>query len=195
MLNQIARAKLPPGDPTRLHLQNSAISSACSDLLQVFDPVDHALDAMQKSNCTLSESVEIWLKLRQKVPKFAGGYNLVHERSLQALECPFFLLANVLDHRYAGKNLSPEEVSKAREFASSLGPEVGTALTLYLARTSPFAEALFADTGDPNSWWRAGQVSGFPEPLVSVALRLCACLASSANLERNFSTMGDASQS
>ncbi len=193
-LNQIARARLPPGDPTRLHLQNNAILQACSDLLQVFDPVAIALDAMQKSTCTLAEAVEIWLRLIQKVPKNAGGHNLVVERSKQALECPFFLLANVLDHRFSGRSLAPSQISSAREYVGLLGPEVATAFTSYLARTSPFSEAMFAETGEPTPWWQAGRLSGFPPDLVAIALRLCACLSSSATLERNFSTMGNKPQ-
>eukprot|EP00667_Euglena_gracilis_P029254 EG_transcript_38407 len=49
---------------------------------------------------------------------------------------------------------------------------------------------LFSQVGDPTSWWQAGRLSGFPDLLVSVELRLCACICSTANLERNFSTMG-----
>jgi hypothetical protein len=171
-------------------LQNNAILQSCSDLLSMFDPIAHALNLTQKKCCTLAESVDIWIELTKNVPKKSGALEAVMNRSKQALECPFFLLANVLDHRFSGKQLSASQIRVARDFADTLGPEIGTALTSYLARTDPFSEALFAQTGDPAPWWQAGRLSGFPQALSAVAMRLCACIASSATLERNFSTMG-----
>lgn len=39
------------------------------------------------------------------------------------------------------------------------------------------------------SMWKSGLLLGFPEPLVKVALELASCRASTANLERSFSTL------
>ena len=119
-----------------------------------------------------------------------GGRDEIIQRSKQALECPFFLLANVLDPRFGGAHLSSEQVDKARRFSEEEGPEVALALNLYLARANPFREGMFHRNADPVAWWLAGQKSGFPQELCSLALRLCGCLASTASLERNFSTMG-----
>jgi hypothetical protein len=63
-LTRIARAKLPPGDPVRMILQNANVSTSCTDLLAVFDPVANALDLMQRDKCTLAESVEIWIEFK-----------------------------------------------------------------------------------------------------------------------------------
>ena len=112
------------------------------------------------------------------------------QRSKQALECSFFLLANVLDPRYNGKKLTPRQLDLARQFAEEEGSDVASALNLYLTKSGPFRPSLFEQKGDPTAWWLAGKMSGFPVPLTNVALRLCGCLSSTANLERIFSTMG-----
>jgi hypothetical protein len=181
---KVARAFLPPGDLTRRNLENSSITRGFQDLLAVFDPLSQALDLMQRQTTTLAEAVEIWVELLQRIPQNAGGYSLVVEHSKQALECLFFLLANILDHRFAGVHLTPEQVDKAREFCEEDGSEVAAALNLYLARSGPFRPKLFQQASvAPETWWGAGKVSGFPESLVSVALRLNGCLASTSNLE------------
>ena len=88
----------------------------CEDLLALFDPISEALDKMQRKDTTLSVAIEIWLDLLAKIPRNLGGYVIVFERSKQALQCPFFLLANILDPRFAGKRLSPTQISLARQF-------------------------------------------------------------------------------
>ena len=159
-------------------------------MFRVFNPIAEALDLMQRETTTIAESVEIWIELLERVPKTAGGYNLVVQRSKQALGCPFFVLANVLDPRFSGLSLGPQQIDLARQFAEEEGPDVALGLNLYLARQGPFRPTLFDRRADPIAWWKAGLFSGFPSPLACLALRLCACLAASANLERNFSTMG-----
>jgi hypothetical protein len=161
----------------------------CEDLLRVFDPVANALNHMQRNTTTLSEAVQVWIDLLEKVPRDIGGREAVIQRSKQALECPFFLLANVLDPRFAGTRLTPTQLDYARQFSEEEGPEVALALNLYLARAPPFRQIMFQPNADPMAFWHAGQLSGFPAELCSLALRLCGCVASTAPLERNFSTM------
>ena len=86
--------------------------------------------------------------------------------------------------------MSPRQIDMARQFAEEEGREVALGLNLYLSRTTPFRPALFDPKANPIAWWQAGLLSGFPLPLTQLALRLCSCLASSANIERLFSTMG-----
>lgn len=190
-LSAVARDEIKDvRDPVRKLLESNAVARNCDHLLELVDPIAHALNLMQLRSTTLAEAVELWVELLQRVPKNNTGYQKVVERSKQALECPFFLLANVLDPRWAGASLSESQVDKARAFAEDEGPEVANALTLYIARAPPFRATMFNKMVDPVAWWEAGAKSGFPSALCSLALRLCACLASTANLERNFSTMG-----
>lgn len=78
----------------------------------------------------------------------------------------------------------------ARDYFTEADATAATAFTQYLARDAPFKEHLFSQNCTPSAWWRAGAVTGFPEALTALALRLSACVASSAGLERCFSTMG-----
>ena len=87
-------------------------------------------------------------------------------------------------------NLTPQQVDLARKFAEEEGPDYALGLNLYLSRSGSFRSSLFDPRADPSAWWKAGLLSGFPIPLAKLALRLCSCLASSANLERLFSTLG-----
>lgn len=187
---QIARAQLPPGDQTRRNLESAGVLKNCEDLLCLFDPVANALNSMQRNTTTLGQAVELWIDLIEKIPRNLGGRDDVIQRSKQALECPFFLLANALDPRFAGARLTPEQLDKARQFSEEEGPEVAQALNLYLARANPFRQGMFHPNADPVAWWHAGQMSGFPPALCSLAIRLSCCLASTASLERNFSTLG-----
>ena len=161
----------------------------CEDLLRIFHPIACALNKMQRNTTTLGEAVEIWIELLGNIPKEVGGRDEVVQRSKQALDCPFFLLANVLDPRFTGSRLSPEQIDKARKFTEEEGPEVALALNLYLARAPPFRESMFHPNADPVPWWHVGKLSGFPSELCCLALRLSGCGASTASLERNFSTM------
>ena len=76
---QIARAQLPPEDPTRRTLENSGVLKNCEDLLRVFDPVANALNSMQKNTTTLGEAVELWVDLVQKNPKAEAQANITRE--------------------------------------------------------------------------------------------------------------------
>jgi len=148
-------------------------SKNCEDLLRVFNPVANALNRMQRN--TTSEAVEVWINLLEKVTREVGGREAVIQRSKQALKCQFFLLANVLCPRFAGTCLTPSQLDKARQFSEEEGPEVALALKLYLARAPPFRQVMFQPNADPKAFWHAGQLSGFPAELCSLALRLCGC--------------------
>lgn len=187
---KVAKALIPPSDPARKTLENSSINRGCQDLLANFDPISTALDKIQSEVTTLAQAVEVWVGLLQDIPRNARGYSLVVERSKQALERLFFLLANVLDPRFAGARLTPQQIDKARQFGEEEGSDVAVTLNQFLARSGPFRPRLFEQaSGDPAMCWGVGKVAGFPEQLVLLALRPIGCLASTANLERNFSTM------
>ena len=190
-LAKVARSTLHPADPIWGKLENNGVSRSCDDLLLLFDPIANSLNTMQSPSATISEAIEIWLQMLSKIPRDHSAFPIVFERSKQALECPFFLLANILDPRFRGSNLTPTQIDKARHFAEQEGPEVARALTLYLSGTEPFRSSLFDSQAEPIPWWKAGERSGLPPKLCDLALRLSGCLASTANLERNFSTLGN----
>lgn len=191
-LAAIARApgQLKPGDPVRRYLENAGISRSCDHLVELMDPIVHALNLMQEKKRTIGEAVEIWIEMLGRIPKSNTALRAVVQRSKQALECPFFLLANVLDPRWAGESLSPTQLDLVRKFAEEEGPSIANALNLYMSKSPPFRPTMFNKLADPIAFWQAGAKAGFPQDLCSLGIRLCSCLASTATLERNFSTMG-----
>ena len=70
-------------------------------------------------------------------------------------------------------------------------PEAISAATLSpaLAKEAPFKSSLFEQDVSPTAWWKAGIMTGFPDSFSDLALRLAACEASRAALERQFSNM------
>lgn len=190
VLADLAAKKLQKGDNIRRLIENLQIRRAASDLLSYHDPIGKANNRMQAEGVTLGESVEIWLDLLNEFPK-EDAFKKVLDRSDQALSCPFFLVANVLDHRFQGRRLSPEQLSVARKFVEEEEDALlAEEFTLYLAKDGPFRGPLFDQKVSPVSWWKAGSMTGLPVCLSAYAIKLHSCYATSAGLERQFSTLG-----
>jgi hypothetical protein len=74
----------------------------------------------------------------------------------------------------------------------SEGPEaaqIRAAVTLYLAKSAPYNSLSISRDISPPAWWAAGLRIGFNSKLVSIATQLASAIATSAGLERQFSTM------
>ena len=99
-----------------------------------------------------------------------------------------FLLANVLDHRFCGRRLSASQHAVVKSYAKECG--VLDELLVYLAKEPPFLSPLFEELSGSYTWWAAGLASGFPSKLGEVGLKLAACEATTASLERHHSTLG-----
>ena len=109
------------------------------------------------------------------------------QRSKQALESPIFLLGNILDHRFRGQRLTVEQHSIAKRHICDLGLE--ESFLQYLAKDPPFIPSLFQARNSPYTRWSAGLASGFPSDLGEFAQWLAACEATTASLERLWSTL------
>ena len=141
----------------------------------------------------------------------AGGcpsLALVQARSAGALECGTFLLANLLDPRLRGNSLTPDQRGKAlkhalnfifrsnfwagppppqkmyaADFASSIGGSpLQLALSAYVAQVGIYGSPI--PDNDAELFWRCGLALGFHSGLCDLGLRLAACTASSADVER-----------
>lgn len=63
------------------------------------EPCVHALNTMQASKRTLSEAVELWIELIQRMPA-GDGRQLASNRGRQLLTSGLALCANCLDPRF-----------------------------------------------------------------------------------------------
>ena len=107
------------------------------------------------------------------------------------------------------QHLPSDQMASAVQWVSvSYGSEMAMAISEYLAHVGPFHEFLFhqacfpvkkacfyfshcAQTElAPITWWKTGLRLGFPPRLASLAMQLISCTASSAQVERAFSTLG-----
>ena len=155
------------------------------------DPIVYALNLMQAENRSLGESVEIWLELLQHVPPASDTKKLALERAC-ILSDPRALVCNLLNHRFHGRSLSDPQRCLASDWVhQNLGHPVGCQLDTYMAMATPFRPGLLEQHTPPDVWWMAGRQKGFPEELCNLGVRCSACRATTADLERAFSTAGN----
>lgn len=93
--------------------------------------------------------------------------------------------------RYQGRRLSPNQLEIGAQFITLLKSDDATkaAVTQFMGKAAPYNSSLLSNAVTPLVWWNAGRRLGFNEGLVDVAEQLLTCSASSAGLERLFSTL------
>ena len=116
-------------------------------------------------------------------------YQLAEKGSQQALQDPSFLAANLLDHRFLGKQLSAEKIADATHYICESSPDSAHAMTMFIAEQSPYNQTALSSDVEPSVWWAAGKRLGFDASLVNVALSLVTAAANRAGLARQFSTL------
>lgn len=178
---------------------NFGIKRNAEDLLKRLKPIAIALDKMQQKDCSISTAVHIWKVLEkdfteEKLDKtcmknFFTRYN-------QALGPPHFL-AYLLDPRFAGINLSAAEKTECLLFAKEKYSEnVMPIVMKFIAKSEPFHDFLFDSNIiskiHPIDWWKS-QITGndtFSKNILQMIEQLFSAQASSASVERVFSTFG-----
>lgn len=176
-------------------IQNLDLKNKVEKYLIKLQKISSALDKVQIETCTIAEATEIWIDLLQNVEKenftifeidcFKTRFNMAMT--------PFHYLANLLDHHYRGKKLSQNQVEEALEYAAAYHPEAMPFIILYQAQSSPFRKYLFSTQNmnhvHPVSWWYALR-SSINNAMLDLSMQLHTAVASSAGIERLFSTFG-----
>ena len=102
--------------------------------------------------------------------------------------------ANLLDHRFHGNDMNPVETASAVDYIKTFGgTELMEDLVKYMGKVQPYNDSLFGDdykNVSPDAWWKGGIKFGFSAKLVQIACSIVTAVASSAGLERYFSTLG-----
>ena len=138
----------------------------------------------------MGESYEIWKKISQETPDIYVEF--LEKRRKMAI-CPVVLVANFLDHRYGGGNLSPLEVGEAMSYIGEIDKNYLPHVSTFIARHEPYKESLFDETykkWSPATWWKSGSKFGFDKNIAVFSSALVESITSSAGLERQFSTIG-----
>jgi len=162
--------------------------------LEKLKVISVALDKVQRDCCTISEATEIWIKIINyfKRNNLESDLNYVLQRFKMAMT-PAHYLANLLDHRFRGIQLSEEQLDEAMEYVNSYHPAAMPDIISYRAKTSPFKNYLFSEESiknvKPITWWLALKNS-INIVTFDLVTQLHTAIASSAGIERLFSAFG-----
>lgn len=158
-------------------------------------PIAKALDKLQSNQTKISEAVEIWKDLRKELLSRLPSdmHSVLENRYKQAIN-EVHLLANMLDPRFLGSNLSDEEEEVAMQLVDEDFPMLLPIIVQLKGRSAPFNQKYLFNESllknvTPNSWWDSLTGKFSDEVLKSIKGFLTAS-ASSASVERIFSRFG-----
>lgn len=172
------------------------------DFLKTLSPIATALDRMQRDTTTISVAVEIWNKLEVDLlgsaDQSAKTKKLFLKRREMALQGLHYT-ANMLDHRFLGRNLNNEQKKQAYDFITEEVDENFAPFIMALtAKAHPFPKFMFGESFKntcPLLWWTSVTLEDeerWPqkEKFIKFCEQLLTATASTAALERCFSTFG-----
>lgn len=180
-------------------VNDAQITSNAILLLSRLDPIARALDRAQRDGTTISVAVEIWHRLENDLDKETQEIKNVFQARRDMALGSYHYLANILDHRFLGVNLNNNQRNKA--FAE-MQPDHMTIVTALLTQSSMFPNYLFGSQfkqTPPLEWWKLLNLNTTDprwlnwtgkEQFKSVCEQLLSAVASTAGLERIFSTFG-----
>ena len=176
-------------------VKNYSIKRSAEEFLVRLKPISIALDRIQRDNAIISDTVEIWKMLQTDFMNTRQPKNVLtkaQNRATQAIT-PAHYCANLIDPRYRGNLMSTAEITIAMEHMSDRYPETLGTLVKFRADCEPFKPYMFnnniIENVTPSCWWRS--LDGIVEKyFADVAEKLLTAVASSAGVERIFSTFG-----
>ena len=106
---------------------------------------------MQADDATIETVAQVWLKLcehiqKQKNPQVTAA---VEKQKNEVMQQDCFLAANLLDNRYRGDLLYPDELSVATEFIVSKKDNSRLLIAQYIAVTGPHSTMIVNREMDP----------------------------------------------
>ncbi|XP_073405851.1 uncharacterized protein [Dendrobates tinctorius] len=174
---------------------NIGLKRNVEHMLSFLKPISQALNKIQKNSCFIADVVEIWKELSEhlKTELHMDRIKLqaVNKRIGQALT-PAHFLANIVNIQYQGQNLSAEEEELAMTWVSSNHPSLMPTIINFRAKGEPFKKYMFAEDilrkVTPVNWWKS--LKRLDLETVQVMISLLTAVASSAGVERIFSSFG-----
>lgn len=179
-------------------LDNVTIYRDAVHLLRQLTEVSRVLDLLQADSTNIAQAVELWLDLAEN-PDLEPYKDAITRRMNQALQ-PFHFLANLLDPRFKGRRMSAKQEEAAENWLIETHPEWLTSMMAFrISDPQIFPESMFLDAVvnqfSPPKWWKLMEVKSskkgnLPKEFCSFMKSLSSCPASSASIERIFSTFG-----
>ena len=159
--------------------------------IEQFHPIARALDRAQSDSATLADTCEDWLDLLES-PNLAVFNSQIKKRFNQAMT-PAHFLANLLDPKYLGAKLSPEQKEKGKEVLDSYSEDLVPLTYQLAAKLEPFPVRMFGPSfgNMKSSAWYQCLKGETRDPnmlrLCDLAAKLLSMPPSSASVERVFS--------
>lgn len=175
-------------------VNNINLKNNAQDYLKTLKLISVALDRVQKNFCVISEATEIWINLLEefRLNDIENEITCCEKRFNQALTGAHFA-ANILDPRYCGQKLNNDQIEIGMEFIAGSYSEVMAEVLAFRAKATPFKSYLFSEntlkSTKPIIWWKAFGNSISSDCLMMVN-QLFTAVASTASVERNFSSFG-----
>ena len=169
------------------------IKRKAEDYLSRTKPISVALDKLQSDTCHISDAVKIWKDLQQDFEGMPLSVSKPFQSRIKIALTPAHYLAYILDPRYKGQSLSNEEVNQAMAFCSEHHPAAMASVVKFRAQCAPFQPYMFTpelvNDLSPIVWWQS-QASCLDPAVITLTNQLHSAKASSAGIERIFSTFG-----
>ena len=179
-------------------LGNVAVYQEANYLKNHLQIVSAALNKLQSDSTNISNAVEIWLALIEN-PNLTQ-YKEVFLRRFREAISPAHLVANMTDPKYMGNKLSTNLEEKAEAFLINYNPNFLVPFMAFRIKDNDlYPESMFLDTVtmelSANKWWqlmkmKAKKKLSSNEEFYDFLIKLHNCPASSAGIERIFSSYG-----
>jgi hypothetical protein len=181
-------------------IMNMVIKQAAEEYLKILKPVAVALDKLQKNLTFISDAVEIWKELEDKLTEAEVNLSKMQlfEKRYERAMTPAHFLAFIIDPREKKYNLTSEETSSALEFANAMYGGTGflPLIIKFQNKSAPFRSLMFSQEMTSNispvEWWISHKdlFGNNKDEVVKIAKQLLGAVASSASVERIFSSFG-----
>ena len=140
-----------------------------------------------------SPSIHYTQKKPENQSLLAPHREAVRRRREKAI-LPCHMVAYMLHPNYSGVGMDLQDVETAKDWLMELNPEYLAAAISFQAEATPYPKSFFqpaARTMKPDTWWKTvGESCVLPDGFVDLMITLHVATASSASLERIFSTFG-----
>lgn len=180
-------------------VNDAEIANSAMALLSRLDPIAKALDRAQRDGTTISVAVEIWHQLekdlRSQPPNVKAAFKVRRDTALGSVH----YLANILDHRFLGRNLVNEQRDNA---FTELNPAYMPIVSALMTKSAMFPSYLFEQQFNqtpPLEWWLLVDMNTKDprwvcwedkKKFMALCEQLLTAVASTAGLERIFSSFG-----
>ena len=172
-----------------------ALKRNAEDYLQRMRPIAVALDWIQSDSCKVSDAVHVWKKHDDDLKEShhpPTTMKTLLSRTKQTLT-PVHFLANILDPKHQSKCLSGNEVDTAMAHFIGRYPTCLPSVVNIGAQTGQFKPYMLKEkmvaSVSSLTWWQS-QVSRRNDAILLLYKSLLTAVASSAGVERVFSTFG-----